>query len=89
MFHIGKRRDSSDPATGRHDRADRDREQPVAARMIRAAPSHPTAARIMIMSAQRLMRGVGLALAYLVAPQRFAMEPRRLPVMRGRGCAVR
>ena len=39
----------------------------------------------MTMSGQRLMRGMGVVLAYPVVPRGFAMESRRLLMMLGRG----
>jgi hypothetical protein len=37
----------------------------------------------MTVGGQRLMRGVGVVLPDLVMPGRFAVKPRRLPMMRG------
>lgn len=42
----------------------------------------------MTMSGQRLMRGMGVVLANLVVPGRFAMKPRRLLVVFGGGGVV-
>ena len=39
----------------------------------------------MTMSGQRLMRGMGVVLAYQVVPRGFAMESRRLLVVLSRG----